>query len=779
MCVQITLAQNFTTNHRKYWYYKSRLNNDFMKVGTNAGESLIFNERGIVSIGTGQTTTGMHLGDGTSTLGYYIAQLSLEYYLLRLNNQKTDSTLYELACALYAINRLDLKAETTLGTSNCSASLNVFFIRDDVSCDFIQNNYEHFNYFSAGYNNNSQSRGFASKFNFGMNILSSDWCDGYEKKGYQYPFSAPEKDQPLFYVSQDQVYALLYGLAFVRKFVPNGVFAKDRYGNTFWFQDGQMYISEEAKSIAKRIIDNIRNPKKCDGSGCPGDDWDIKYPHNCDNPKFKGFIKPYAFALAESECVIDHKNFGNSFGKNICTCSKCSNSFFTCSAQYHNTFSLSGGKELWDAMLSSGVITGIIGTGNVGNRVMMGNMLATCNCYYPMCLTNASSDISAMIADVGNYYWYMYHQPLARYLLHEGQLKIASSSTPVFLLNEMNACNHFNLGGNTNYSSLGWSTDTRLEHPERIGNNNDWRGEYPSIDYMLYFNLWTTKTVYDNPAGVYPQYINLSHYYINSSNNYLGGWGYYNPPSDWQVNAENHKIQIDAYETIYMEKTKMPFYTNKNYMRAGKEIIIKATSTPGDGSETHIKPGVIVFSVSDGTGSHLDDAGIRFYIKKYDCATDNGNFNPGLDASYPYRTFNSDSLFPRKTSNDIIQNEIKDTLINNPKPHYIEYSDNYQTLNTDNNISMNMDSLFSFNNQYIYFIPNPAVDKIKITLSGSIEYNQLEIVDAVGRRVVDRITIDSNIKEFEINISSLFPGFYIINLYYNDNFITSKKFIKK
>ena len=32
------LSQTMTDNHRKYWWYKSRLTNDFMKVGLGQGE---------------------------------------------------------------------------------------------------------------------------------------------------------------------------------------------------------------------------------------------------------------------------------------------------------------------------------------------------------------------------------------------------------------------------------------------------------------------------------------------------------------------------------------------------------------------------------------------------------------------------------------------------------------------------------------------------------------------------------------------------------------------
>ncbi len=44
--VQVSKAQTDNDNHRKYWYYKSRLNNDFVKVGLNAGESIPAQQRG-------------------------------------------------------------------------------------------------------------------------------------------------------------------------------------------------------------------------------------------------------------------------------------------------------------------------------------------------------------------------------------------------------------------------------------------------------------------------------------------------------------------------------------------------------------------------------------------------------------------------------------------------------------------------------------------------------------------------------------------------------------
>lgn len=37
-------AQGDGINLQKYWYYKTRLNNDFIKIGTKQGESIPFNQ---------------------------------------------------------------------------------------------------------------------------------------------------------------------------------------------------------------------------------------------------------------------------------------------------------------------------------------------------------------------------------------------------------------------------------------------------------------------------------------------------------------------------------------------------------------------------------------------------------------------------------------------------------------------------------------------------------------------------------------------------------------
>lgn len=44
--ISLGFCQNEILNFQKYWYYKTRLNNDFIKVGKEHGESIPFNQRG-------------------------------------------------------------------------------------------------------------------------------------------------------------------------------------------------------------------------------------------------------------------------------------------------------------------------------------------------------------------------------------------------------------------------------------------------------------------------------------------------------------------------------------------------------------------------------------------------------------------------------------------------------------------------------------------------------------------------------------------------------------
>ncbi len=135
---QTLYAQNELSNHKKYWYYKSRLNNDFIKIGLDSGESIPFNERRFKhNITHNADSREILAGDGGTRLGIYLSTLATEYKLLKNNNQDLSEIKHEIFCALNAANRIDYYAEP-LRNSSHSPNLNGFFVRDDIPNYFVK-----------------------------------------------------------------------------------------------------------------------------------------------------------------------------------------------------------------------------------------------------------------------------------------------------------------------------------------------------------------------------------------------------------------------------------------------------------------------------------------------------------------------------------------------------------------------------------------------------------------------------------------------------------------
>ncbi|MFY8165785.1 MAG: hypothetical protein ACOVJ8_04265, partial [Sediminibacterium sp.] len=249
-------------NHAKYWYYRTRLRNDFLLVGPNQGMSIPMQQRGYkyypsttVNLSSNANYTFNnnsldpdgempHWGDAMGDLGYYIGVLATEYELLHMNSQNTDSTIKELYYALYAFNRLDINAEPLY--NNCVVQhlptpieppinvgdLNGFASRDDVDRDFVWDNAGHFNYYGKS--------GFCSKikindmYDDGDHVYNSSWAETGHTASSSYHF-----------ISQDNYYNVLVGLMLVRRLVPDHTFYTMN-GIHSQFQDGQTDISSEA-----------------------------------------------------------------------------------------------------------------------------------------------------------------------------------------------------------------------------------------------------------------------------------------------------------------------------------------------------------------------------------------------------------------------------------------------------------------------------------------------------------------------------------------------------
>ncbi len=134
----------------RYWFYRYRLRNDFMVMGSGPGQSLVVDVRnpGGYSI--------LRYGDEMILHGYYLTMLATEHRMLEAacryedlkNNEK------ELYYAIKAFERVDYVSETLYasspnynatsstgygnpGDATLGPSLNGYFERDDVPLDFI------------------------------------------------------------------------------------------------------------------------------------------------------------------------------------------------------------------------------------------------------------------------------------------------------------------------------------------------------------------------------------------------------------------------------------------------------------------------------------------------------------------------------------------------------------------------------------------------------------------------------------------------------------------
>ena len=231
-----SFAQDETDLLGKYWNYRDRfLGNDgnggFISLGEEQGESIPMsgrkhncncqNDWALNNYGcrTGPGEGKMEWGDATVYQGQYLAVLALEHYNLKQAGRLSDLPKIEeeLYLALNAINRLDLAAEEALGMQ---ASLNGFFMRDDVPEDFYMDD------------SHSSKRRFAYAPDKGYDCVASNFSCGN--------LSVDDGS----FMSQDQIIGLFFGFTIIHELMSNVPYGKTE--TTF----GNM-----AADITHRILD--------------------------------------------------------------------------------------------------------------------------------------------------------------------------------------------------------------------------------------------------------------------------------------------------------------------------------------------------------------------------------------------------------------------------------------------------------------------------------------------------------------------------------------------
>lgn len=249
-------------NLEKYWNYRDRLTNYFVKAGSAIGESVVAYARNL----NRQDKKGFTVGDQTIDLAWYIGILATEYQLLTQNQQNSSATLKELYYALLAFDRLD-RCETSPPWNLKKDTLDGFFHRYDTE---LERDPQLFSV--MGRNEDLSSRDVWGTRPPGVPTFISGYDNGWGEPNY-YNASA----------SQDQVMHLFMGFSLVYKCLPDS--------NLTFYDNHIRRIAFNFNRKAKEDIDRIL------GSFLKSNHWILKDPLGENVERGQNALM-YAFPLA-------------------------------------------------------------------------------------------------------------------------------------------------------------------------------------------------------------------------------------------------------------------------------------------------------------------------------------------------------------------------------------------------------------------------------------------------------------------------------------------------
>ncbi len=244
---------------QKYQHLRQRFRERFIRIGRAEGMSIpahtdhiLFNDwsniKGIAPDAVGH----IRWGDGTAYLGDYLAVLATEYHLFKQKGMDTEQTVKELYYALIAFERLDSIAEHhiyNLPAQEQHHQKNGFFIRDDVTEEFVRTQFKRSSFYSD--RSDSKTKAYGA-------------------------------------VSQDQIIGLLFGITFIVKYVEDDL------------QYKQLRIKRKAQEIADRMINYLRHSN-----------WLLREPMKGKLVPRGASALFQCYAIAKAGKVITGKNYQN------------------------------------------------------------------------------------------------------------------------------------------------------------------------------------------------------------------------------------------------------------------------------------------------------------------------------------------------------------------------------------------------------------------------------------------------------------------------------------
>ena len=299
---KLTFSQTPEFNLQKYWFYRERFKNFFVSIGTEPGQSLAVSmmtegeecSPNLVNPNsTPITGNTFRLDDLPVHQGWYIGVLATEYALLKQHNRNTDDVKHELFCALYALNRLDLAGEKV-----GDQALNGFMIREDFPVDFfalhpeIQAPDDEIIQEKWNVNRCTNHGGFSNECFHKLSDPEAPYFGTYNEMA----------------LSMDHYARILMGLALVTKFVDlnaldyklteDGLIINE-------FQDGENFLRFEAQKIADRIVSYFKDHK-----------WILLFPGSELSNSLAEQNIPYS--SMEQNCLFGTNIWGSLFGNEPC-----------------------------------------------------------------------------------------------------------------------------------------------------------------------------------------------------------------------------------------------------------------------------------------------------------------------------------------------------------------------------------------------------------------------------------------------------------------------------
>ena len=490
--------------HIKYWYYRWRLRENFMKIGGGPGESMIASRymKNYISDPSLNEELSIVFSDQTIFLGYYLGVLALELKMLVANNQNASQTIKELYYALWAINRLDGESKNLFFNSapvpnnyGWHEVFEGFFLRDDV--DKYSFDLSHFDFADSPVPSIYGSETVT-------NVLS-DWTideyipgDEFYNGSTKVPDGNPSDLTILRMLtggqneaSQDQIVYLSMGLSLVSEVLnefSEVVYLENLVPKVFNGRDiGHSNIGDVARRIHLRLISHFNQTMHNKYGGL----WILQNPQRPSFAVRRGHLgQVYSYAFARAGCLSYHQTlaqapcdftpwyeFASGGGTDM---------------SFHNKFSTTIGNALWHSV---GRYSATL-SDNVDNAMMANTLCALIGYnnndmapYYDIVDTDFALFLRAVLfgGEGGKISPYVKNQ------MHN-LLSTAPCGGPYKYEDKL---------GKLHYGNINWSTNDRLIHPRRI-NTKAKLGEYNGLDYMLLHNLYfsTFPDQYPNPVNL-------------------------------------------------------------------------------------------------------------------------------------------------------------------------------------------------------------------------------------------------------------------------------------